>query len=454
MNKLFGTDGIRSRAGDFPLNPPTILAIGQAIGERLGGPLLIGQDSRASGPWIASVLKQGLGRVGIEIEDGGVLPTPAVAILTKRTSVRGGVMISASHNSFEDNGIKVFGAEGRKLDDSDEAGIETRVGELLDLGQNFAATRTPNVNSNDGETDRRSSPLGSQYMALLAERFPPGRWLEGVRIIADCANGAMSSVAPALFELLGAEVSAIHASPSGQNINAGCGAVYPESLIDHVRKGSADLGVAFDGDGDRSIFVSSAGELVNGDAVLFIMARRLKKEGRLKPPAVVGTSMTNYGLERALTEDGIELTRADVGDRYVFKEMLSRGAQLGGEPSGHIIFSDHGLSGDGLLTALKLCEAIVQEKASLDALARGLQSAPQLLRSLKVAEQIPLESLPAVAQKISEIEARLEGRGRIVVRYSGTEPLLRIMIESDSADTNDAFADELIDVVEKNLPNP
>jgi phosphoglucosamine mutase len=452
MTKLFGTDGIRSRAGDFPLNPPSILAIGQAIGERLGGPILIGQDPRTSSPWIAALLKQGLDRTGIEIEDAGMLPTPAVAILTKRIPVRGGIMISASHNSYEDNGIKVFGTDGRKLADSDETDIETRVGELLDLGQDLAATKHPDFGPYDSES-YRISPFGDQYMALLADRFPSGRWLEGLRIIADCANGAMSTLAPALFASLGAEVSTIHASPSGENINAGCGALHPESLINNVRKDRADLGVAFDGDGDRSIFVSSRGELVDGDGILLVMARRFKKAGRLKPPAVVGTSMTNYGLELALAEEGIKLTRVDVGDRHVFEEMLSGGAQLGGEPSGHIIFSDYGLSGDGLLTALKVSEAIVREKLSLGALARGWKSAPQLIKNIRISKKLPLESLPTVGEKISEIAARLEGRGRIVVRYSGTEPLLRIMIESDSADTNDAYADELIGVVEKSLPN-
>ena len=453
MTKLFGTDGIRSRAGDFPLNPPSILAIGQAIGERLGGPILIGQDPRASSPWIAALLKQGLDSIGVELEDAGMLPTPAVAILTKRTPVRGGIMISASHNSYEDNGIKVFGADGRKLAEGDEAGIETRVGELLGLGQDLSATKQADFDPHDVETYRRS-PRENDYMELLAERFPSGRWLNGLRIITDCANGAMSTLAPALFASCGAEVSTIHASPSGENINAGCGALHPESLIDHVRKSRADLGVAFDGDGDRSIFVSSTGELVDGDGVLLVMARRIKKDGRLTPPTVVGTSMTNYGLELAFAEEGIALIRVDVGDRYVFQEMLSCGAQLGGEPSGHIIFSDYGLSGDGLLTALKVSETIVREELTLDELVRGWQSAPQLLRNLRVSEKIPLESLPTVGEKISEIAKRLEGRGRIVVRYSGTEPLLRIMIESDSADTNDDYADELLGVVEKNLRNP
>ncbi len=450
MNKLFGTDGIRSRAGDFPLEPRAILAIGQAIGECLGGPILIGQDPRTSSPWIAGLVKQGLDRAGLLYEDAGVLPTPAVAILTSRTRVRGGIMISASHNPFEDNGIKIFRPDGNKLEDGEEAGIELRVAELLDLHHD-STTPLLDPSPNGGESDRES-PFASQYMAVLAERFPPGRWLEGLRIVTDCANGAMSKLAPALLESIGAEVSAIHARPSGKNINAGCGAVHPESLTDHVRSRGADLGVAFDGDGDRAIFVSSAGDLVNGDAVLFLMARRLKKDGHLRPPTVVGTSMTNYGLERALGREGIELVRVDVGDRYVHKEMVSGGTQLGGEPSGHIIFSDYGLSGDGLLTALKVCQAIVEEQSSLEDLARGWEAAPQLLRNLTVANKVPLDSVPTIAEKIREIATQLEGRGRIVVRCSGTEPLLRIMIESDSADTNNAYADELADVVEKNIP--
>ena len=453
MQKLFGTDGIRSQAGKFPLDRSTIPAIGQAIGERLGGPVLVGQDPRTSGPWIMSSLRTGLDHIGVEVEDGGVLPTPAVALLTKETAVRGGVMISASHNSFEDNGIKIFGPDGRKLGDNDEAGIETRVNELLEAGQDPATETDSDTSSNMTDVDRRSH-LADRYMTLLGERFGSGRWMEGLRIVTDCANGAMSKVAPALLESLGAEVSAIHANPSGVNINADCGAVHPESLIEHVCNSSADLGVAFDGDGDRSIFVSSAGELVDGDAVLLIIARLLKSNGRLEPATVVGTSMTNYGLEKALAGEGIALVRTDVGDRYVFREMLNGGALLGGEPSGHIIFSDYGLSGDGLLTTLKVCEAMVSQNASLDELTRGWQSAPQLLQNLPVAEKPPLDSLPAVTEKIGEIATRLEGKGRIVVRYSGTERLLRIMIESDSDDTNDAYADELSRVVREILPKP
>ncbi len=452
MQKLFGTDGIRSQAGKFPLDRSTIPAIGQAIGER-GGPVLVGQDPRASGPWIMSSLKTGLDRIGVKVEDAGVLPTPAVALLTKETAVRGGVMISASHNSFEDNGIKIFGPDGRKLGDSDEASIEARVNELLEADQDAAGELNSDTSSNKIDVDR-GSRFADQYMALLGERFGSGRWMDGLRIVTDCANGAMSKVAPALLESLGGKVSAIHAKPSGENINADCGAVHPESLIEYVRNHSADLGVAFDGDGDRSIFVSSAGELVDGDAVLFIVARLLKSKGRLEPATVVGTSMTNYGLEKALAGEGIALVRTDVGDRYVFKEMSNGGARLGGEPSGHIIFSDYGLSGDGLLTTLKVCEAMVSQNASLDELARGWQSSPQLLKNLSVAEKPPLDSLPAVTEKIGEIATRLEGRGRIVVRYSGTEQLLRIMIESDSDDTNDAYADELSRVVREILPKP
>lgn len=445
MKKLFGTDGIRARAGHFPVDVETIPAIGQAIGERLGGPVLVGRDPRQSSPWIFELLRAGLETSGAKVEDAGVIPTPAIALLTQQTEARGGVMISASHNAFEDNGIKVFGPDGRKLPDAAEAEIEERVRELQPAKSEPPSDRR--ADSTRKQTATSTSASTVRYTELLRERFPDGRWLEGFRIMADCANGAMSSVAPALLETLGAEVTTIHSSPSGRNINASCGAVHPASLIEHVGQDHPDLGVAYDGDGDRSMFVSSSGRLIDGDAVLLVMARLLKKAGNLTRPIVVGTSMTNYRLERILRREGIELVRVDVGDRYVFQEMSSSGAELGGEPSGHIIFSDYRLSGDGLLTTLKLCEVMVEEQSSIDALTEDWEPAPQLLRNIPVTEKIPLDTLPKVRQKIDEIARALEDRGRIVVRYSGTEPLLRVMIESDSAETNDTYAEELISVV-------
>ena len=437
--RLFGTDGIRARAGGYPLDPRTIPAIGRAIGRELGGTVILGSDPRESSPWIARLLRQGLAAVGAGIEDAGVIPTPAVALLTQQADAAGGIMISASHNAYGDNGIKVFAADGRKIEDNVEARIENRVAtdDDPDAPTSFDST-------GDGDTrDPTPSPLADRYIELLRKRFPSDDWLSGLGIVVDCANGAMSRIAPSLFRTLGAEVHAIHADPDGTNINAGCGAVHPASLLATVAERAADFGVAFDGDGDRAMFATRTGRLIDGDAVLLLITRRLRQAGRLENSVVVGTSMTNYALEQVLAAEGVRLIRADVGDRYVFREMLSLGASIGGEPSGHIILGDFGLSGDGLLTALKLAETIVEGTSSLDALTKDWNPMPQLIRNVPVAEKVPLESLSEVSGKIDEIAGLLRGRGRIVVRYSGTEALLRIMIESDSAETNEAYAADL-----------
>ena len=444
--RLFGTDGIRGRAGEFPLDPATITAIGRALGELLDGSIIIGRDPRESSPWIFEPLREGVESGRTTVLDAGILPTPAIALLTGRSGAAGGVMISASHNSFEDNGIKVFGANGQKLDDRDEARVEERVWELL------AAPR-PSGSSRAASGRGGPSPdYAAEYMAILRAGFPQGRWLTGFRIGVDCANGATSQVAPRLFESLGATVHAIHANPDGRNINAGCGAVHPDSLVEWVRKNPVDLGVAYDGDGDRSMFVTGSGRLIDGDGVLLVMARALRKQGRLNPPVVVGTSMTNFALEQILSREGIRVLRVDVGDRFVFRKMLDEGVRLGGEPSGHVIFPDFRLSGDGLLTTLKLCETMIAGDASLEELTRDWVPAPQILLNVPVAERIPLDSLPEVTFKIKYISDLLKDRGRIVVRYSGTEPLLRIMIESDSAQTNEALAGELAEAVRRAMP--
>jgi len=443
--KLFGTDGIRGKAGEFPLDPPTVVPIGQAVGELLGGEILVGRDPRESGPWLFGRLKEGILKGGARVHDAGILPTPAVAWLTRRSGAAGGIMISASHNPFEDNGIKVFGANGEKLDDLDEATLEGRVSSLLSEDVPRLPSGAQAVAEPNGTIDL------SAYLDLLRAEFPRGRWLEGFRIVLDCANGATSRAAPRLFESLGAAVRTLHADPDGRNINAGCGAVYPDSLIAYVRGNKADLGVAYDGDGDRAMFVSGTGRLVDGDGVLLVIARALRTAGRLTPPAVVGTSMTNVALERMLATEGIRLHRVDVGDRFVFRKMRGDGIVIGGEPSGHIIFSDHGLSGDGLLTTLKICEVMSVSGASLDDLTRDWKPAPQLLRSIQVSRKVPLGELPAVSSRISHINELLRGRGRIVVRYSGTETVLRIMIESDSAATNETLAGDLTRVVEESI---
>jgi phosphoglucosamine mutase len=442
--KLFGTDGIRAKAGEFPLNAQTLKAIGQAIGEKQAGKILVGQDTRLSSPWIFEHLKEGVAGTSSMIEDAGVIPTPGVALLTKTGDYAGGVMISASHNPYEDNGIKVFASDGKKVNDATESEIEGRIEHLIgDRTQVVDAIPNQNISAVN------STGFVEQYEQLLLSHFPKGAWLTGMRLVLDCANGATSVVAPELLCRLGAEVVVTNASPNGTNINAGCGAVHLESLMASMKTNSADFGVAFDGDADRSLFVSRTGRLLDGDAVLLMMARRFKKSGKLNPAVVIGTLMTNYSLERMLHEEGIALTRVAVGDRYIFEEMMRSGALLGGEPSGHVIFPDFRLSGDGLLTTLKVAEAIVSEHASFDDLTHDWVQAPQLLKNVRVKQKIPLETLPAIQATMTEVNHELQGSGRLVVRYSGTEPLLRVMIESDSADKNERLIEKLLATIRR-----
>ena len=446
--KLFGTDGIRACAGEFPLNAASIIAIGRAVGEKLGGKVLVGQDTRVSSPWIFELLQKGFAQTPATIQNAGVIPTPAIALLTKWLGYSGGLMISASHNAYADNGIKVFGQDGTKLKDTEEAQIEQSIYQLL--GDAPGRKQVDTVPSS-AISASNSTGWNERYQEILLSHFPNSNWLRGLRIVVDCANGAMSEVAPRLLTKLGADVIVIHASPDGININDGCGAVHIDALRASMRTVNADFGVAFDGDGDRSMFMSSAGRLIDGDAVLLLMSRRLKKIGQLNPPIVIGTLMTNYSLEKMLQNEGISLTRVAVGDRFIFEEMQRSGSLLGGEPSGHIIFSDFKLSGDGLLTTLKVAEAIATDRASFDDMTRDWIEAPQLLKNLRVREKVPLETLPAVQAKMTEVHHALQGCGRLVVRYSGTEPLLRVMIESDDANRNERLMEQLLSVIREHL---
>jgi phosphoglucosamine mutase len=444
MAKLFGTDGIRARAGEFPLNSRAVVAIGRAVGEKLGGKVLVGQDTRVSSPWIFDLLSEGISETSATVQNAGIIPTPAVALLTKWLGYSGGAMISASHNPYDDNGIKVFASDGTKLNDADEAAIEERVFQFLESESRRSDNDTvpaQNVSA------ANSTGWPERYREILLANFPAGQWLTGLRIVVDCANGAMSEVAPQLLRQLGADVIVTHASPNGTNINAGCGAVHVESVMSSIKNAAADFGVAFDGDGDRSMFVSGNGRLIDGDAILLLMSRRLQRAGKLNPPIVIGTLMTNFSLERMLKDEGIALKRVSVGDRFVFEEMVRSGSLLGGEPSGHIIFSDFRLSGDGLLTTLKVAEAIAADGASLDDLTRDWIESPQLLKNVRVREKVPLETMPEVQAKMKEIDRELEGYGRMVVRYSGTEPLLRVMIESDDAARNDRLMDQMLETI-------
>jgi phosphoglucosamine mutase len=446
--KLFGTDGIRSRAGEFPLNSATIVAVGRAVGEKLGGKILVGQDTRMSSPWILELFQQGIALTSASMTNAGVIPTPAIALLTKSLGYSGGVMISASHNPYEDNGIKVFAADGTKLNDADEAQVEKRIFELL--GSGHAREHTDTVPPQKISAANSTGWL-ERYQEILLSHFPPRNWLRGLRIVLDCANGAMSEIAPRLLRSLGADVIVTHASPDGTNINASCGAVHVDALQYAMRNSSAEFGVAYDGDGDRSMFMSNNGRLIDGDGILLLMARRLKKGGQLKPPIVIGTSMTNFSLERMLRNEGIALTRVSVGDRFIFEEMLRSGSVLGGEPSGHVIFSDFRLSGDGLLTTLKVAAVIASNHASFEDLTRDWVPSPQLLKNVRVKNKVPLETLPPIQARITAIEHQLRGRGRLVVRYSGTEPLLRVMIESDDAATNDRLMEEILATIHEHL---
>ena len=371
-------------------------------------------------------------------------------------------MISASHNAYEDNGIKVFGADGTKLNDSDEAQVEKRIFELLGSDAQKHTDDAPQTAVSASNT----TGWLERYQEILLSHFPKRNWLAGVRIVLDCANGAMSEIAPRLLKKLGADVVVTHASPDGTNINAGCGAVHVEALQaemsaanasptghshQQMKNAPADFGVAFDGDGDRSMFMSKNGRLIDGDGILLLMARRLKKSGQLDPPVVIGTLMTNFSLERMLGDEGISLTRVSVGDRFIFEEMLRSGSRLGGEPSGHIIFSDFRLSGDGLLTTLKVAEAIASNHTSFEDLTRDWIESPQLLKNIRAKNRVPLETLPAIQTKMAAVQNELQGCGRLVVRYSGTEPLLRVMIESDDAARNERLMGELLATIREHL---
>jgi len=440
MAKLFGTDGIRGVAGEPPLDAPTVFAVGRALGEFLreqraaGSPLdsargkqdprvLLGEDTRESSPWVTRYLAGGLRAAGVEAVSAGVLPTPAIARLVRARGFAAGAMVSASHNPYRDNGVKLIAANGMKLPDETEAELEERIGVILAAGLD-PQPLAPRVDMS----------LAGDYIEQLRQATPANLWedFKGLHLAVDCANGAAAGVAPKLFRSLGAGVTAIHAAPDGKNINAGCGALHPESLAAKVVEVHAQLGVAFDGDADRAIFVAGSGRIVNGDGVLLACARWMKEKRLLKGGCVVGTVMANLGLEVALKAGGLPLVRTAVGDRYVLEEMLHRGANLGGEQSGHIIFLDDSPAGDGPLTALKVLTILAERDTSLDELVADLKVFPQTLKNIRVREKRPLEELPAVEKAIREATTALGARGRVIVRYSGTEPLLRVMVEAET----------------------
>lgn len=442
--QYFGTDGIRGVAGVPPLDAATITALGVALGDDLvrrglsARPVLIGMDTRESGPSIAATLAHGLARAGVSVRFAGVVTTPAVAYLARTGNFAAGVMISASHNPFSDNGIKVFARTGYKLPDDEEHEIEEEISRIL---PDIQAERNPAHLDVDWDPE----PYIEFLLSTIHTR------LGGMKLVLDCGNGAASALAPELFRRAGADVVAIHNQPDGRNINLHCGALHVESLREKVLELGADAGVAFDGDADRAMFIAPSGRLIDGDACMLIAGRQLQADGHLPGNVIISTVMSNLGLEKALAQDGIEMPRTPVGDKYVLEEMLRRGAALGGEQSGHVIFREFATTGDGMLTALRLMETCARRNATLDQLAADLVVYPQLLVNVRVKERRPLENLPNVRHEIAACEKALDGSGRVLVRFSGTEPLARVMVEAlNEADVRH-WADRIAAVIRAEL---
>jgi phosphoglucosamine mutase len=447
--KLFGTDGIRGVAGRYPLDPPTVRRLGAALvrAQKAGAEaasgnglkFVIGRDTRESGTWIEAELAHGASGEGASVTSVGVVPTPAVAYLTRTHGYDAGVVISASHNPFADNGIKVFSGKGEKFTERVERGVEAIIADSSWTSRHGEPAHVPHAD------------LVGAYLDHLRAVIPEAPALAGFKLAIDCANGATTTVAPPLFSSLGFDIEVVGDQPDGRNINLKCGSTHPELLAKTVVDRGCRMGVAFDGDGDRAIFVDERGQVVDGDAVLLMCGRQLRSEGRLRGDAIVATVMSNIGLELALKELGIGLVRCAVGDKYVMEEMLNRGLSLGGEQSGHIIFSDYLFTGDGLCTALNVLRTVALTGRALADLASDLTAYPQVLLNVRVRERVELKSVPAVADAIARVEARVAGQGRLLVRYSGTEPLLRVMLEGQHQDEIRGWAQEIVDVVKEHL---
>jgi phosphoglucosamine mutase len=447
MKALFGTDGIRGEAGQFPLDAATVSAIGFSLASHLATKtgdapeIVIGRDTRESGESIQQALVDGASRAGAKCVSAGVITTPGVAFLTRKHRAAAGVVISASHNPYQDNGIKIFAPSGQKMDDSVERLIEADV---------FANTVQP-ASSRPAFSTEQEEKLQHEYLSFLTGEIGEGLKLQGLTIVVDCANGASSNLAPELFTQLGAKVIAINASPDGRNINRDCGSLHIDSLREKVMKERADLGVAFDGDADRSLFVDSGGNYVDGDATLWALATHLQSHGRLRDNTVVATVMSNIGLEIAFRAAGIRLVRTAVGDKYVLDELLKLNASLGGEQSGHIIMPELSLAGDGMITALCLLRALRESGKTLAEMTSGFKQYPQVLVNVRVSEKVPFSELPSVQAEVKKIEELLSQKGRLLLRYSGTEPLARVMIEGENQSKIEAYAREIADAIEREI---
>lgn len=444
--QLFGTDGVRGVAGQFPLDQDTIWRLGHALGmvlanETADRPLrvVLGEDTRESSAWVSGVLAAGLHSRGVGVSYAGVITTPGVAFLTRHHGFAAGVMVSASHNPYEDNGIKILSRASMKLAES----VEIEIERVLEGCKKPAG----------GQDERLLNPapgLLDDYVKYLEELIPKGAW-RSRRVVVDCAHGASSPVIPELMKRLGVEARVVYAEPNGRNINLNCGSLHPTAMAEITRASAADLGVAFDGDADRAIFATPEGRIVDGDHVLYASALFLHQRGFLKGPGVVGTLMSNLGLELALGREGIALRRTAVGDKYVLEEMLRSGINLGGEPSGHIIFSDISPAGDGIITLLQVLRLLNETEEPLTELVRGLRQFPQIIRNVRVREKPPLDAIPEIARAIAACQREFGQRGRVVVRYSGTEPLARVMVEAEQAEAVERHAARIAEAIESTL---
>jgi phosphoglucosamine mutase len=448
MKALFGTDGIRGEAGQFPLDPATVTAIGFSLASHLAASgatpkIITGRDTRESGASIEQALIDGASRAGAECLSAGVITTPGVAFVTRQEQASAGVVISASHNPYHDNGIKIFAPSGRKMDDAVERQIEADI---------FSNIKVPAASSPaQSHASEAEEQLHEEYLSFLSGDIGKGLHLKDLTIVIDCANGASSALAPTLFERLGAKVIAINAAPDGRNINRDCGSLHIDSLRAKVVAEQADLGVAFDGDADRSLFVDSEGNFVDGDATLWALANYLKAHGQLKGDVVVATVMSNIGLEIALRSAGIKLVRTDVGDKYVLEELLRLGASLGGEQSGHIILPDLSLAGDGMITTLCLLRALSESRKTLAEVTAGFKRYPQILLNIRVRQKVPFSDLASVQAEVREVEELLSQQGRLLLRYSGTEPLARVMIEGENQGEIDEWARRIALAIEREI---
>ncbi len=444
MEKLFGTDGIRAIAGEFPLDYSSVYALGKALvdlfeEEGIPPKVIIGRDTRESGLWLEQAITQGIiERQGTALS-AGIIPTSAISFLTKKHAFSAGVVISASHNPYQDNGIKIFSSQGMKISPEWEEKLERAIREETREVRKESIAVAP------------SPSFGEEYMDFLKSRFSLARLLRKIKIVVDCSNGASSFFAPEVFKNLGFDVLTLGDSPDGKNINAECGSLYPQSLAEKVIENGADLGIAYDGDADRAIWADEKGRILNGDHTLFVLSQYMKEKELLKSDCVVATTMSNLGLEKALDKLGLRLHRTKVGDKYVLEQMLKLKANLGGEQSGHTIFLDDCPTGDGILTSLKMLEVMVARQSSLSELVKNFEEYPQILVNVRVNRKEDFNQFPEIANTIKEIKNDIGDSGRLHLRYSGTEPVARIMIEGEQREKIENHAQKMARLIEQYL---